>query len=105
MDTENAFTFVDAPVGDEPWRREQNGLGIRVTVREVKDWKIQHFKRLQRSMSPRAKCRWYDKEGTFTPKVFPIKDSDPLGEACSATLVPYATTRLRIAIFPIVNKD
>ncbi len=104
VDTAKDFAFVDTQEGEEPWRREQNGYGIRVTVREVKDWKIQHFKRLQRSMAPRAKCRWEDKEGTFTPKVFPVTDETPLGERCEVTLVPYCTTRLRIAIFPLIKK-
>ena len=103
VDKSDTFTYIGGEVGEEPWRAGQNGLGIQVKVREVEGWKIQKFKRIQSSMSPRAKCRWEDREVIFTPKVREVKENDKLGEECTVTLVPYATTRLRIGIFPIVK--
>ena len=105
VDSAEDFACVAGEEGEEPWRADQNGLRIRVKAREVKNWKLQKFKRIQTSMRPRAKCQWEDREAVFTPKVRPLTAEDPLGQECTVTLIPYGATRLRIGIFPIVHGD
>lgn len=61
-------------------------------------------KRIQARLLPRDPCRWLDREAEFTPKVGPITPDTPLGDETTLTLVPYCTTRLRIAIFPKLPK-
>ena len=68
--------------------------------REVKSWKLKNYKRVQGRLFPRDACTWMDREGTFTPKVAPVTAHTPLGDETELTLVPYCSTRLRIAIFP-----
>ena len=87
----------------QPWRAGQNSLRLTLTGREVKNWKIKTFKRIQGRLLPRDPCRWMDRAAEFTPKVLPVTDETPLGEETALTLVPYCTTRLRIAIFPKIG--
>jgi hypothetical protein len=98
-DTQAVFT-CNAPAGIQPWRGEENDLRITLSGREVKNWKLRTCKRIQSRLLPRDPCRWVDKESVFTPKVQPVTADTPLGEETQLTLVPYCTTRLRIAIFP-----
>lgn len=93
--------FKDGKIGKEPWRGEQNGLSIAVQMREVKDWKLEYTDCVQSRMKPRVNCEWVQRDAVFTP-VVSTPDTTQLGEVCTLTLVPYGTTRLRIAIFPIV---
>ena len=96
---EAVFTNSDT-VGKQPWRLEQNSLRITLKGRDIPGWKLRSFKRIQCRLLPRDPCRWVDKEAVFTPKVGPITADTPLGEEDQLTLVPYCSTRLRIAIFP-----
>jgi hypothetical protein len=98
------YRFHPGTVGSEPWRRSDNGLSIRVTGYELENWKLQHVKRVQSRIRPRVPCRWEDREAVFTPKVRPIRNDDPIGRSEAIDLVPYCTTRLRIAIFPHITK-
>lgn len=91
---------TDAAPGAQPWRFEENGLRITLSGREVKNWKLKNYKRVQGRLFPRDACTWMDREGTFTPKVAPVTAHTPLGDETELTLVPYCSTRLRIAIFP-----
>lgn len=100
VSAKDAFTFIPGDIGEEPWRRKQNGLTICATGYEVKNWKLQYVKRVQSRILPRVACRWEDQEAVFTPKVRPLTAADPVGAPQPITLVPYCTTRLRIAIFP-----
>lgn len=94
------YSFRPGAIGPQPWRRSNNDLSIRVTGYEVENWKLQHVKRVQSRIRPRVACRWEDRDAVFTPKVRPIRADDPIGQAEIIDLVPYCTTRLRIAIFP-----
>ena len=96
------FTFIDGRCDKEPWRGSQNGLSLRVRMREIRDFKLQYVEQVQSREKPREECKWEARKAVFTPKVLPVK-TDELGEECTVTLVPYGTTRLRIAIFPIVK--
>lgn len=93
-----------ASSGSEPWRGAQNSLRITLTGQEVQNWKIRKYKRIQCRMLPREPCQWVDRKAEFTPKVHPVTPDTPLGQAQELTLVPYCTTRLRIAIFPKIPK-
>ena len=97
------LTSVEGEVGEEPWRASQNGLEVRVKVQEIPNWKLEKHKKVQIRRAARGKCEWVEREGIFTPKVRKIKADTALGEISTVTLVPYATTRLRIGIFPIVH--
>jgi len=99
-----SYRFHYGTVGCEPWRRRDNGLSIRVTGYELENWKLQRVKRVQSRIRPRVPCRWEDREAVFTPKVRPIRHDDPIGRSEGIDLVPYCTTRLRIAIFPHITK-
>lgn len=99
----NKFSFEEGNVGEEPWRGNENGLKINVSVRQIKSWKIQNVHSVFTRRKPREKCVREQREATFTPKVRPLKKAEELGEKKVLQLVPYATTRLRIAIFPIIE--
>ena len=89
-----------APIGDQPWRATGNSLRITLVGQELPKWKLRTVKRFMGRLLPRDPCRWVDQEATFTPKVLPVTADTPLGKETQLTLVPYCTTRLRIAIFP-----
>lgn len=93
------FTSAAAP-GIQPWRITENDLRITLHGRELPHWKVLKRKRIQSRLLPRDPCRWEDREAVFTPKVVPVTAKTALGGEAELTLVPYCTTRLRIAIFP-----
>ena len=103
VDSVEEMTSVEGEVGEEPWRASQNGLRLCVKVREIPNWKLEKRKKVQIRRAARGKSEWVEREGIFTPKVRKIKEDAKLGEVRTVSLVPYATTRLRIGIFPIVN--
>ena len=98
-DCETDFTNETAP-GTQPWRLHQNSLRLTLKGQQLPDWKIRRFKRIQCRLLPRDPARWVDREAVFTPKVHAVTAETPLGEEAQLTLVPYCSTRLRIAIFP-----
>ena len=89
-------------MGEKPWIKEQNGLKICLTGREITDWKLKTVNCLWRRFKPRVKLERVYQKATFTPKVKKV-NMEKLGEEEKITLVPYATTRLRIAIFPKIE--
>ncbi len=91
-------------IGKNPWRRCDNGLSLTVSVKEVKDWKLVHAKKFRTRFKPRAKCEWEQGNVYLMPKVKKV-NSTKLGKAEFIKLVPYCTTRLRIAIFPIAKNS
>lgn len=95
-------TFNKGRISEEPWKRKNNSSNIEVTVREVKSWKLVHAKKYRTRFKPRAKYTWEENDVYFMPKVRKA-DNAKLGEKLQVRLVPYCTTRLRVAIFPIVR--
>lgn len=97
------FTSVEGSVGEEPWRREQNGLAITVCGKEVCDWKVRNYNSVQGRLWMRGPCKWEKGKAQLMEQVRKVKENEKLGEECTLTLVPYATTRLRVGIFPIIK--
>jgi hypothetical protein len=97
------LSFKSGKIGDRPWKREDNGCYVEATGRETENWKLLHVKKYRVRFKPRAKYQWEENERWFTPKV---KESgkNKFGAEEKLKLVPYCTTRLRIAIFPIVDE-
>lgn len=89
--------------GREPWRNRCGGTEIEIPVREVTDWKLRNVVKGKRRLYPREhehhdighKC-------VFTPVVKANIKEKCKGIPEHMKLVPYCTTRLRIAIFPKV---
>ena len=90
-------------MGEEPWRREQNGLSITVQGKEVCDWKVRNYDHVQGRLWMRGPCRWDEGKAQLMGQVQVLKSDAKLGEEKALTLVPYATTRLRVGIFPIIK--
>lgn len=97
------FTSVEGSVGEEPWRREQNGLAITVCGKEVCDWKVRNYNSVQGRLWMRGPCKWEKGKAQLMEQVRKVKENEKLGEECTLTLVPYVTTRLRVGIFPIIK--
>lgn len=91
-------------VGEEGWRREQNGLAITLIGREVKNWKLLTTTKALRRTMPRGRINTPVGHEVTLTTAFPKVKPENLGAPETLTLVPYATTRLRIAIFPIVEE-
>jgi len=89
--------------GAQPWRQEQNGSRIRVAVREVKNWKIVNVKKFKVRYLSRGPLTEEEADAQFTPVVGKVNEKY-LGKREIVELVPYCSTRLRIAIFPKVEK-
>ena len=103
LEAEKEFTYEEGTVGEEPWRREQNGLTVTIRGKEVFDWKIRNYNSVQGRLWMRGPCRWEEGKAQLMGQVRKLKADEKLGEECSLTLVPYATTRLRVGIFPIIK--
>lgn len=98
------FTFNDGKVGLKPWVRKENALSISVSANEIKGWKEKRVNGFWQRLMPRGKHKWVNQKAVFTPKVNPVNIKD-VGEKSIITLVPYATTRLRISIFPLIKSE
>lgn len=89
--------------GEEPWRLRDNPLRIEADANEIAGWKPIHAKKYRTRFKPRAKYHWEEGDAYFMPKVKPVKKSE-IGASARIELVPYCTTRLRIAIFPEIKE-
>ena len=95
--------IVDEQCGEEPWRTGCGGTQITIPVREVKNWKLRNEVKGRRRRSPRGYLKYeIGHKCVFTPVVRAEIKEQYKGEPEYMKLVPYCTTRLRIAIFPKV---
>jgi len=89
--------------GIEPWRNGCSGTELIVPVREITNWNLRNIKKGRRRRSPRGYLKYeIGHECKFTPVVRENIDEKYKGTPEFMKLVPYGTTRLRIAIFPKV---
>ena len=98
MGAKDTAVFEDG-AGNMPWKAEDNGMSITLDAFEVPGWEIQHLSKVRRYMNPRKRGKLIDCECDLTPLI-PKKGTFEKGESKKIKLVPYCTTRLRIAIFP-----
>ena len=88
---------------EEPWRAGCGGMKIIIPVREVTNWKVRNVVKGRRRRSPRGYLKYeIGHKCLFTPVVRSEIKEQYKGELAYVELVPYCTTRLRIAIFPKV---
>ena len=89
--------------GIEPWRNGCSGTELIVPVREITNWNLRNIKKGRRRRSPRGYLKYeIGHECKFMPVVRENIDEKYKGTPEFMKLVPYGTTRLRIAIFPKV---
>ena len=96
-------TEAEEYYAEKPWTAEGNGYSITLPMREVKDWEIVNKTKVRSYRNPRKKGKMMDCKCSLTP-VIPQKGSFECGEENIMKLVPYCTTRLRVAIFPDCEK-
>lgn len=97
----NEVKFIPAEfTGEKMWTRDNNGCKIIVPVKEVKNWKLIHYNDGLARFSARGQVEKIGHSFTVMGSVSDnIKQKD-IGESTCVELVPYATTTLRVAIFP-----
>lgn len=100
-DSENRFV-VNGVFGEEPWRASNNPYTIELKGYDIPKWQLKRLKKYKTRFKPREKCHWEDGEAWILPKVGAVTPLQ-VGREETITLVPYCTTRLRIAIFPKVH--
>ena len=91
-----------ASVQEEPWRAGNSGLSIDVVVHGIPAWKLRKVNAFLTRKTPRGKGTIVHKKALFTPRVRNFSLSQTEKEEI-VKLVPYATTRLRISIFPAIE--
>lgn len=91
-----------ASVQEEPWRAGNSGLSIDVVVHGIPAWKLRKVNAFLTRKTPRGKGTIVHKKALFTPRVRNFSLSQTEKEEI-VKLVPYATTRLRISIFPVIE--
>jgi DUF1680 family protein len=98
-------TLAAGATGDEPWRAGEAGLSITLNAYRLPRWKLRYTSEngLQRLHPRKGYVQKIGHKCTFTPRVPENILPRDVGEKCRVTLVPYAGTRLRVAIFPKVK--
>lgn len=87
----------------EPWKNGCSGKVIELNAYSFDKWKIVNSKKGKKRLNPRGKVVDIGHECKFTSKVPAKVRMEDLGDKQVIRLVPYGTTRLRIAIFPFVK--
>lgn len=104
LDMEETPRFIPSDsVGETPWKHTANKSIIVVKGYELPEWKIEETNLVRRKLHPRKRGKVIKEHCVFTPalpsRITGVKQGQEL------KLVPYCTTRLRIAIFPIVKGE
>lgn len=97
-------SFIQADeIGATPWKSTAPKSAIAVRAVQLPEWKIEEVDCFRQKKHPRKKGKMVQKRCVFTPEL-PDTCNAVLGEETILDLVPYCTTRLRIAIFPMIEK-
>lgn len=91
-----------AAIDATPWKSTAAKPVIRIPAWEI-DWKIMENDSVLQKLNPRKGAKRVNISCRFTPLV-PLNGTTASGSATELELVPYCTTRLRIAIFPVVHE-
>lgn len=94
--------YVEAGVDQTPWKSTAQKSVIRVQAMELPDWKIEEVDSFRQKKHPRKRGKMVKKHCLFTPELPDMRKTES-GQEVTLKLVPYCTTRLRIAIFPAVE--
>ena len=90
-------------IADTPWKSTSSKHNIYIQGCEVADWKLHKTEKIRQKLHPRKHGKIVQKECLMMPKV-QKKGVAATGEVKELQLVPYCTTRLRVAIFPIITQ-
>ena len=102
-DLKNA-KFLSGKASADPWKNNGNGSKIVISAYELKSWKMKKSRNGKKRLNPRGKIVSIGHYCEFTPKVPISVKSKDVGGKRTVDLVPYGTTRLRIAIFPFIKE-
>ena len=95
--------YVEADMDRTPWKSTAQKSVIRIQAVTLPDWKIEEVDSFRQKKHPRKRGKLVKKHCRFTPELPDMKKT-VIGQEATLELVPYCTTRLRIAIFPIVKE-
>ncbi len=86
----------------DAWKSTADKSYIEIMALELKDQNLTQVKSFKRRLEPRGKGKTIKEERTFTP-IVSKKSVKDVSKRATIKLVPYCSTRLRIAIFPQVK--
>lgn len=101
LDKNAKGNFIGGAIGKKPWIRKDNPMRIKFAAKEIENWKIRKVEQLRRKLHPRKRGKLVECKCSLTPL---IPKELIIGKEELIELVPYCTTRLRIAIFPMISK-
>lgn len=93
--------YMEKEIDLHPWKSTASRSVIRVQGVELPEWKLEEVDAFRQKKHPRKRGVMIQKHCLFTPELPDMKNV-VTGKNVALELVPYCTTRLRIAIFPKV---
>ena len=95
--------FNEGLLLNKPWTSNSNSMSINIEAFEIKNYTLLRVNHLKKRNLPRGPLYEVNKNAVFTPAVPKKITKDRIKCKTNITLVPYCTTRLRIAIFPLIK--
>lgn len=94
-----AAQYIENEMDATPWKSTSSKSIIRIQGMELPDWKLEEVDSFRQKKHPRKHGKMVEKHCVFTPEL-PDMKCCATGKSVTLELVPYCTTRLRVAIFP-----